>query len=508
MGSQPIHPRAEFVTQMALSLFDRTQPLHELGVDSRETLARAAMVFNHRLPKGEKKPVKAIHKLIRAEFHEQVNAENEEVLAVLISLQRGVIKRKAVARMDLSPLQQREVLTLAAILFLAIGLDSSESQATEIQLVEASTEGMLVVVGGPHAVLDAAAAQNKARLWEKIGYPKLTVLETRQAEDLLPPPVLAEVDTTLLPDDLLSEAGRKVMRRQFKEMLAHEEGTISGADIEELHDMRVATRRMRASFEVFDAAFEPKALKPYLRGLRSTGRALGEVRDLDVFMEKAQHYLEKLPEGERDGLEPLFQEWMGQRENARAAMLVHLSSDEYKAFKRKYIRFLNTPGAGARPLPENLVVPTLVRELAPVLIAERLAVVRAYDPLVPYANLDQLHALRIDIKKLRYTVEYFRDVLGKDAEAVILELKGVQDHLGDLNDARVASQLLQDFLASHYANQAELPEEQRINVLAIERYLAERQAELARLQSSFAELWNNFNRPKLRQMLAKAASVL
>ena len=171
MESQSIHSRAEFVTHLALSLFDRTQPLHELGADSRETLSLAAMVFNHRLPKGEKKPLKAVHKLIRAELHEQVTAENEEVLAALVSIQHRVIKRKAIDRLDLSPLQQREALTLAAILNVAIALDDSKSQSTEIQLVEASKDGMLLVVGGPQALLDAAAAQNSARLWEKIGYP-------------------------------------------------------------------------------------------------------------------------------------------------------------------------------------------------------------------------------------------------------------------------------------------------------------------------------------------------
>src|SRR5512139_2183845 len=111
------------------------------------------------------------------------------------------------------------------------------------------------------------------------------------------------------PDDSLAEAGRKVLRYHFVQMLRHEAGTRDGEDIEDLHDMRVATRRMRAAFEVFEDAFTPKSLRTYLKGLRTAGRTLGRVRDMDVFMEKAHHYLESLPSDRRQGLDPLLRHW-------------------------------------------------------------------------------------------------------------------------------------------------------------------------------------------------------
>ena len=76
------------------------------------------------------------------------------------------------------------------------------------------------------------------------------------------------------PDDAMAEAGRKVLQFHFAHMLSHERGTRLGDDIEELHDMRVATRRMRAAFEVFGPFFRLKAIKPHLKGLRVAGRAL------------------------------------------------------------------------------------------------------------------------------------------------------------------------------------------------------------------------------------------
>ena len=144
-------------------------------------------------------------------------------------------------------------------------------------------------------------------------------------------------------------------------MPRHEAGTRRGEDIDFLHDMRVATRRMRAAFEVFADGFEPKTIKAHLRGLRATGRALGRVRDLDVFMEKAGRYLETLPEEQRVGLDPLLNAWRGERDTGRATMLEHLNGEGYATFKRKFLTFLAEPGAGARQLRRAVPPPPPAR---------------------------------------------------------------------------------------------------------------------------------------------------
>jgi transposase-like protein len=172
----------------------------------------------------------------------------------------------------------------------------------------------------------------------------------------------------VLPDDPLAEAGRKVWRYHYAQMLLHEEGTLLGEDIEELHDMRVATRRMRAAFDVFGGAFEPKALRRHLRGLRRTGRALGRVRDLDVFIEKARRYQANLTEAEQHDLDPLLEAWGQEREDARQEMIAYLQSDRYGSSKRNS-RFLTTPGAGARRRSDACALPGA--EAAPVLIYNR-----------------------------------------------------------------------------------------------------------------------------------------
>jgi CHAD domain-containing protein len=291
-------------------------------------------------------------------------------------------------------------------------------------------------------------------------------------------------------------------------MLLHEDGTLLGEDIEELHDMRVATRRMRAAFDVFGGAFAPKALKRHLRGLRLTGRTLGRVRDLDVFIDKARRYQKGLPETHQNDLEPLLEAWAQDREAARQEMITYLRRGRYQSFKEKFYSFLAAPGVGALPRLETTPMPYLVREAAPVLIYNRLASVRAFDAVLEQATLDQFHALRIEFKKLRYTLEYFREVLGDDAKAIISEIKGLQDHLGDLNDARVAADILRDFLPRWDTIQAVRPVAERRGPEPILDYLASRYAERQRLMLSFRDAWQRFNRPELREKLARAIAVL
>ncbi len=310
----------------------------------------------------------------------------------------------------------------------------------------------------------------------------------------------------LFPEDPMSEAGRKILRYHFAHMLQNEAGTRLGEDIEALHDMRVATRRMRAAFEIFAHYYRPKAMHPFVRGLRATGKALGRVRDLDVFMAKARKYLKTLPKEERGGLSPLLDAWQAGREAARQRMLDYLDGDKYSRFVESFARFLETPGAGARPRGGEIPRPSRVCEAAPVLIYERMAHVRAYEPMLEQADIAQLHALRIAFKRLRYTVEFFREVLGAEAAEVIAALKAMQDHLGDLNDADVACKIISRFLAEWEETRRALPLSGRDNPQPVAAYLAYRRAERHRLMTTFPAAWAQFHSPDFKRALALAVA--
>jgi len=152
--------------------------------------------------------------------------------------------------------------------------------------------------------------------------------------------------------------------------------------------------------------------------------------------------------------------------------------------------------------------PVRVREVAPVLIYERLAAVRAYGPALPTASFEQLHRLRIEFKRLRYAVEFFREVLGDEAREVIADLKQLQDHLGSLNDANVACQVLSEFLEGQEEKPVRRQTVRRNKREPVAAYLALQHAERQQLLVSFPEAWAYFERPEFRRNLALAISVL
>ena len=141
-------------------------------------------------------------------------------------------------------------------------------------------------------------------------------------------------------DDTMAEAGKKVWLYYFAEMLSHEEGTLLGENVEELHDMRVATRRMRTAFDIFGPAFDPKTMKRHLKGLRKIGRVLGQVRDMDVILENAITYQRKMKENTRAGLEPLLYDWKETIDRQRTKLIKHLQSEAYHNFKQNFNIFL------------------------------------------------------------------------------------------------------------------------------------------------------------------------
>ncbi|GAB4442370.1 MAG: hypothetical protein Fur0044_38790 [Anaerolineae bacterium] len=310
------------------------------------------------------------------------------------------------------------------------------------------------------------------------------------------------------PTDSLAEAGRKVLSFHFGRMLSHEPGTRQGSDIEALHDMRVATRRMRAAFQVFGGGFRSKAVKPLLAGLRATALVLGRVRDLDVFIDKLQQYQQILPENEQTGLQLLLETWSAKREQARQEMLAYLDSKQYRRFKKDFLKFVTTPGLGAKPISDDKPVPYQLRYLVPGLIYDRYEAVHAYETKLEKATPEMLHQLRITFKQLRYALEFFIEILGEEGERVIEAVKVLQDHLGELNDAEVASHSLRDLLAEWDQNQAHLPLTERQSPTQLAGYLEAKLEERQRLLETFPQAWARFNHPDLRRNLALAIAAL
>jgi len=304
----------------------------------------------------------------------------------------------------------------------------------------------------------------------------------------------------VLADDHLAEAGRKVLRFHLARMLAREAGTREGRDAEELHAMRVATRRQRAAWRVFGASFDPARTKRHRLRLREVAADLGAVRDLDVLAEALEAYRAKLVPKESASLEPLIASWRHRRDAARVLLIHELDSKRYAKWTEEYAAFVQAEGAGSRPVGPT--EPHRVRDSMPSRIWAAYEQVRGYEPVMRWADVTTLHDLRIAAKWLRYTLEFVREALGPEAGPVIEKVVALQDHLGWLHDADVAAGLARAFLVEHAGD---LDEQESA---AIGRYLVDRERELARLRKTVGTPWRGVSSLAFRRALGRLVAGL
>jgi CHAD domain-containing protein len=313
-------------------------------------------------------------------------------------------------------------------------------------------------------------------------------------------------------DDSMAEAARKTLYLHLRRMVWLEDRVRAGQDREALHDMRVATRRMRASLQVFDGCIRRKTVKPFAQTLRRAGRTLGAVRDMDVFMEKAEHYLEGLPAERRPELGPLLNVWKEEYARVREELIAFLDSDAYKRFKEDFSELLNRPGALERPRADDKEpMPTRVPHVLPIILFQGLARVQAYEGEMrrPDVPLVRYHQLRIASKSLRYTLEFFEEVLGPEAKIPIEQVKQLQDHLGNLHDAVVTSNVLRDFLVwGTFRRDKKRSPSDGILAPGVALYLSVRQTEIETLVKSFPQVWSLIVDPEFRRRIVGLVGAL
>lgn len=106
----------------------------------------------------------------------------------------------------------------------------------------------------------------------------------------------------LRPDMTYAEAAAATVRVRAQELFDHSDGVLDTGEIERVHAMRVASRRLRAVLEIHAACFEPGHLRPVLRDVKSLADALGCRRDPDVQLASIEAFAAELGEPEQPGI--------------------------------------------------------------------------------------------------------------------------------------------------------------------------------------------------------------
>ncbi|MER7010998.1 CHAD domain-containing protein [Saccharopolyspora sp. NPDC000359] len=237
----------------------------------------------------------------------------------------------------------------------------------------------------------------------------------------------------------IAEQVRAGLDNRLRALAAHDPGTRLGTDPEELHQMRVAVRRMRAMLQAARPFLDQSWSEPLRAELGWLGRALGPVRDLDVLLERLRQESADLPTDERAAAARLISGLEVEHGAARVEMLAALDSDRYLDLLRALATAVRTT-----PTASDVDSERALRELV---LRQFHKLRKAVDRLPADPADQQLHALRIRGKRVRYTAELAQPVLGRPAQQLIRAARHFQDVLGEHQDACVAEERVRALLS-------------------------------------------------------------
>lgn len=263
------------------------------------------------------------------------------------------------------------------------------------------------------------------------------------AAGLTAAPVKATLPT-LPPDTPVSEAFRTIVFACIAHLQANERGLLETQDPEYLHQARVALRRLRAALSVFSGAFPRALFEEVIAGLRELGGSLGPARDWDVFAIETLPALSAYFPGDA-GLHALIERTAELRVAADDAARQAVASPRHTELLLKltgiflrepWLQLDDSASAAQRALP--------LLEFSASVLQRRHRKTLKHGRHLSEIDAAGLHALRIQVKKLRYPAEFFSTLYnGNGLREYLKALAELQQLLGELNDGATVERLIE-----------------------------------------------------------------
>jgi len=266
---------------------------------------------------------------------------------------------------------------------------------------------------------------------------------------------------------------RARIEAQYDEILRHDPGTRVGDDPEDLHDLRVAVRRLRALLRAADALLVTEWSEPLRAELKWLGGELGPARDLDVMLEHMRAEAAEL-DGDGAAFGEVLHQLEAEQAAARKQLQDALTSDRYFALLNRLEAASRSPHARALDAPLDELAAKEFRKLG-----------KAVDALGPNPSDEELHRVRIKGKRARYAAELAEALVGKRAGRFVKDAKEFQDVVGEHQDAVVAEERLRALVPSLASTEA---------VLATGRVIERQRLRRREARAAFPEAWSTLER--------------
>lgn len=239
------------------------------------------------------------------------------------------------------------------------------------------------------------------------------------------------------------------IRRYLKKELAfctqYEKGIIKDDDPEFLHQYRVTLRRIRAILTLHHSLFDPTQVEQLNLAIKNLMQLTNLQRDLDVYLMQMEYYFSLIEHKHHLGLARFFDDLQHQRQKTYKKNKHWLKSDEYKAahgeitFQLKHLLAVDNQTTTSNITSINRLLTQLSKK-----------VLKLTATINTETEDNQLHALRIKCKKLRYGLELYSSVSEQLTLSITAKtMKSMQSKLGDFNDSAVQIDFLNHYLEQY-----------------------------------------------------------
>jgi CHAD domain-containing protein len=226
-----------------------------------------------------------------------------------------------------------------------------------------------------------------------------------------------------------SEGIRAVLRARLAKMCGLRGAALRWEEIEGVHKMRVASRRLRSALRDFEEFIEGATLME--RRVKEVARALGDVRDQDVAIEALEKVRESAGGEVAEGIGQLIGEREAVRARARESLEAAIAETPLAELQEKFLLWLKKGSKRARGSKRVVSFRQAGREV----IGSRLEELREHGNSLHHPfDTEPLHELRIAAKRLRYASELFAPCWGGRLSSFSREVAGLQTSLGELHD--------------------------------------------------------------------------
>ncbi len=471
-GNEDAH--ANHVTALALALFDATHGSAGAPAGDRPLLEAACRLHDIGYSANPRRHAGVSREIVLQEgLKGFTDTQRKDIAAAVCLHPAGLTSDEAQSHVRQLPDAGR-ALRLAAYLRIADGLDHGHLQDAVIVGVGKAGRTIRVRVRCNHCPENVEVARHKSDLW-RAAFPMGIRLALATGKSVRPAPLLSH---ELHP----CEAARRLLLLNLRALLANVDGALEAKDGEALHDLRVAIRRMRAVVRVFRRPLAHTSAARIDRDLQRLNLALGEARDLDVWID----YLEGHALKAQLRRHPRWAKFVGhqceQRRLQQTTLRRHLRGVSFAALQNRIGRFLRIelPRAVSAEPPGALEAfgrRVLVKHLRRAL---KLAHLRHSD------SPAELHELRIALRRVRHISGFFGDVLGPPSGELMKRVHAVEWALGRIRDVDLAFARIQ----------REGPAPPRLLVEKLERRRQIAGTELA-------EAWRRFEKPRFRRALRR-----